>query len=142
MPLKGQVESIRQKAIELFRIHEFNPNVVVSGSGFLSGETLLRYHGVNLKRSSVTQTISISTKDSGMPYIHIQCNGSGFELEGFFGDILNPTELELEEFELETGMPFILTKKGFSEVGAGGLFWAYLSYLQRLQGLVRCATKR
>lgn len=46
----------------------------------------------------------------------LQCNGKDFNLKNHFQDILNPTEIELEEFELESGYPFLFTEEGLKSI--------------------------
>lgn len=45
-----------------------------------------------------------------------------FETDKHFQDFLNPTELELEQFELETGYPYILSSKFFLEASCSESF--------------------
>lgn len=43
-------------------------------------------------------------------------------LEGYFQDILNPAEIELEEFEMLTGNPYMLSSKFFEGLSSGQPF--------------------
>lgn len=47
---------------------------------------------------------------------------SVFEPNEYFQDFLDPTELELEQFELETGYPYILSPKFFSDASRSESF--------------------
>lgn len=75
------------------------------------------------------QYLEVASVNGGDPSIVSVCNGDLRDLGSFFENVADPTEVELENFELETGYPFILSEEGLkSMVEAGSSNFTRLVY--------------
>lgn len=126
--MKDKVEKVTQKARRLSEDYSQNHKVFIQDSRDWSIYLIFRCSGRTYNKRLISQSVYLASGNRGVPYICVQCGNKSFDLGILFKDILNPTELELEEFELEMGMPFILTKEGLERFAEGCSWPIHLKY--------------
>lgn len=107
------LEKLLQKAKTLMKPYKDRPIVVINNTtyeegivGFYSSRRGQRYH----------QYLSVVRLNEGEPFIAGSIDGELYDLRSFFENVADPTEVELGNFEQETGHPFILSEKGLKSI--------------------------